>query len=111
MPAPGEVLFAKSKPFGQPWRQSRIEDFLLSRGDIVLETTQFNRALVDVINDVGGFGVVIARLSDGADINEVFFARLDFEFGVSATANHAIANEGNGDVGVPEETNRRVLVS
>src|SRR5205823_8400847 len=62
-------------------------------------------------NRIRRLRIAVARLADTADVDEIFSARLDFEFGVSAAAHDAVADERDGHVRVPEKTNRRVLIS
>src|ERR1041385_6725332 len=86
---------AEGKALGQARGKPGIEDFFLRGGDIVLEASQFDGAFVHVVNDVGSFGIIVARLADRADVYKILFAGLDFEFRIGASADHAVANESN----------------
>src|SRR5215204_2540614 len=110
MTARGRASAAKSQPFGQSRGEAGIEDFFLGLGDVIIEPAQFDRGLVHVVNDVSGFGIIIAGLTDGADVDEIFFTGLNLELGVGATADHAVADEGDRDMGMAEEADGSVLV-
>jgi hypothetical protein len=60
-----------SQPFGEAFGQAGGDDFFLGGGNVVFKPAEFNRAGVHVINDVGGLGIVVARLADGSDIDEI----------------------------------------
>src|SRR5438270_4616080 len=97
---------SESQPLGQPRRQASIQNFFLRGGNVVIKSAQFDGAFINVINDVCGFRIVVARLADGADIYEIFFPLLDLEFRVSPAPHHAIADESYRHVRVAEKTNR-----
>ena len=67
--------------------------------------------LIHIIDHVSGLGIVVARLADGADVDEILLARLDLEFGVGAASHDAVADEGDRHMGVAEKADRGVLVS
>src|SRR5690348_2878322 len=77
---PPSKLPSVGEPFGEAFRQTGGTDFLLSRGNVVIQPAQLDRALVHVVDNISGFGIVIAGLADSADVDEIFFAGLDFEF-------------------------------
>ena len=104
-PLPSEL-----QPFGETFGQAGGADFFLGGGNVVIEPAQFNGSGVHVVDDVGAFGVVVAWLADGADVDEIFFGRINFKFGIGAAADGGVAHEGDGHVGVAEETNLGVLV-
>src|SRR5215831_5056179 len=70
-------LSAEGETFCQTRRQSGVEDFFLRTRDVVFKAAEFNGAFIDIKHDVGGLGIVIARLPDCADVDEIFFAGLD----------------------------------
>jgi len=53
----------------------------------------------------------VIELTDGADVDEIFFARFDLEFGIGAAPHDAVADEGYGHMGVAEEAQGRGQVS
>ena len=103
-------LFAEGEALGEPGREAGIENFLLCGGDIVFQAAKLNSRFIDVVDDISGFGIIVARLADSADVDEIFLTGLDFEFRIRSAANHAVADESDGDVRVAEETNASVLV-
>ena len=72
---------AEFQPFGETFGQAGGADFFLRGGNVVIEPAKFNGSGVHVVNDVGAFGVVVAWLADGADVDEIFFegSILNFE--------------------------------
>src|SRR5689334_6683802 len=101
---------AERQAVGQSLRQPGFHDLPLGGRYVVVEAAQFDRALIHVVNHVACLGIAIARLADGAHVDEIFFAGLGLELRVGAPAHHAVADEGHGHMGVAEETNRGVLV-
>src|SRR5262245_43108916 len=61
----------ESETFCKPRRQARIEDFFLGRRNVIIQSTQLDCAFIHVINDVGCLRVVIARLTNRADVDEI----------------------------------------
>jgi hypothetical protein len=74
------ILPSKFQPFGKAFGQAGGADFFLRSGNVVIEPAKFNGSGVHVVNNVGGPGVVVARLADGADVDEIFFGGINFEF-------------------------------
>ena len=106
----GVLLPSIREPFGEAFRKSGGADFCLRSFDIVIEAAEFDRAGVHVVEDVGALGIIIARLADGTDVDEIFFGRINFKFRVSAAAHDGVAHERNRNVRVAEETHLRVLI-
>src|ERR1039458_10898123 len=104
------ILPSELQPFGEAFRQAGGADFFLGGGDVVIEPAKFNGSGVHVVNDIGGLGVVVARLADGADVDEILFGRINFKFGIGAAADGGVAHEGDGHVGVAEEADLGVLL-
>ena len=75
--------------------QPRVDNFFLRRGEIVLDPALLNHRAVDVINAVSGAPFVIARLTDAADVNKIFFTRIDPEFIRPLTFHSVAADEGD----------------
>src|SRR5258708_4965523 len=107
---PRSGLLSKRKPFGQPRRKPSIENFFLGGSDVVFQPAQLDETLIGVIHNVGCLGIVIAWLSDCANVDEILFARFDLELGVGAAADHTIADKGYRHMRVAEETNGGVLI-
>ena len=81
------------------------------RRHVVLDAAQFDQVVGQIENDVSGFRVAVAGLADGAGVDEVFAADLDFDLAVHAALDALlVADEGDGQVGVTVETDRGVLV-
>src|SRR4051812_33764211 len=91
---------AVSQAFCQPLREACLENFLLGLGNIVIQTAELDRAFIQIVDDVGGFRIAIARLAHAADIHEVFLARFYLEFGIGAAPDLAITDESQRHVGV-----------
>lgn len=104
-------LLPFSEAMGQARGETGLQDFALGGADIVVETTDFDGSFVEVVDNVAGFGVAVAGLADAADIDEIFLARFGLELGVSAAADHGVAHEGDGHMGMAEEADAGVLVS
>ena len=104
------MLSSHFQSFGEALGQTGGADFFLRGGDVVFQPAQFDGAGVRVVDDIGGFGIIVARLADGSDVDELFFGRINFEFGVGAAAHHGIAHEGNRHMGMAKETELGVLV-
>src|SRR5204863_8044738 len=102
--------FAQGQPFRQSRRQTSRHDFGLRGRNVVVQTAQFDRAFVHVVNRIRRLRIAVARLANTADVDEILSARFDFEFGVSAAAHDAVADERVSHVRVTEKTNRRVLI-
>ena len=62
------------KPGGWPaLRQSGFQNLGLGFLYIVLEAAQFNRADLKVVNHISGTRITVSRLSNTADVDEIFF--------------------------------------
>jgi hypothetical protein len=94
----------------QTRRQTRIQNFLLRRADVVIEAAEFDGTFVQIVNYVSGFRVAITGLADTANVYEIFFAGFDFEFGVRAAADHRVPDKRDRDVRVAEKADAGVLV-
>jgi hypothetical protein len=90
--------------------QARIQNLLLGGADVVIEAAEFDGTFVEIVDHVGGFGIAVTGLADTADVYEILFARLDFEFRVGAATDHRVAHERDRDVGVAEKADAGVLV-
>ena len=78
--------------------------------NVVIEATKFNRSVVEIVRRVRGLRDAVARLTHAADVDEVFLARLDLKLRIGSAAHDRVANKGDGDMGVSEETDGGVLV-
>ena len=78
--------------------------------DVVVEAAKFDGLRVHVVDDIGALRIIVARLADGADVDEIFFGRIHFELRVSAAAHDGVAHKGDGHVRVAEEAHLRVLI-
>ena len=105
------LLSSVGKPLGQSLRQSGGENLLLRGSDIVVQATYLNRSVERVVDDVGALGIVIARLTDGTDIDEIFLTRLGLELGIRSAAYDAVFDKSDGHMRVTKEANGCVLVS
>src|SRR5689334_19416837 len=86
-------LLAESQPLRQTRRQSGIKDLLLRRRDVVLQPAQLDKAFFRIVNHVSGFRVVIPRLADRSDIDEILLPGLDLELRIGTAPDHAIPDE------------------
>src|SRR5436190_21989369 len=68
------------QPFREAGREAGSHDLGLRSRNVVVQSPQFHRAFVHVVNDISRFGIAVARLADAADVDEILPARLDFEF-------------------------------
>src|SRR5260221_608442 len=91
-------------------RKPSIENFFLGGSDVVFQPAQLDETLIGVIHNVGCLGIVIAWLSDCANVGEILFARFDLELVVGAAADHTIADKAYRHMRVAEETNGGVLI-
>src|SRR2546421_5986280 len=113
VPAPGvprQKLFSQCQAFREPGWQTGRHDFGLRRRDIVVQTPQFDRTFVHVVDHVRRPWIAVARLANAADVDEIFPTRLDLEFGVSAAAHDTVADEGHRHMRVAKKTDRGVLI-
>ena len=85
-------------------------DLALGARDVVLDAAQFDGVRRHVVDGVGGARVAVARLADGADVDEVFAAGHDLQAVVEAAADDARLLERQRDVGVAEEADGAHLV-
>src|SRR5436309_256283 len=106
----GSPSLAQRQPFRQPGREAGGHDLGLRGRNVVVQSPEFHRTFVHVVNDIRGFGIAVAWLPDAADVDEILPARLDFELRVGAASHHRIANERHRHVGMAKETDRRVLI-
>src|SRR5713101_6366413 len=105
------ILSSDREPFGEHVRQAGLDDFLLRGRDVVFYTPLLDAVVLDVINAIGRAPISVARLADAADVNEIFFARLDAQLFDSHPMDAVIANESHGHMGVTEKANGGVLIS
>ena len=92
-------------------RQTGGADFLLGGGDVVFEPVQLDDILAEVERDIGGGDLPVARLADGADIQEIFTPNFELDAGLRAGLDAAgSADESDRNMGVPVKTDLRVLV-
>ena len=61
-------------------RQSRIANLLSRRLNIIWHPPQFEVARIQIVNDVRGFGIIVARLTDRANVNEILLSFLMSSF-------------------------------
>src|SRR6478672_7117141 len=101
---------AKFQALREQARQTGLDDLILSCRDVVLHPTLLDAVFVDVINAVSRAPIPVSRLADAPGVDKIFFRRLDHELIGLDPFDVIIADERAGDVGVPEETDRRVLV-
>src|SRR5688572_11027489 len=87
------ALLAVGEAFGEAGGKAGLKNLLLGFGNVVIEPAQLDRSFIQIINDVGGFRVVVARLTDAADVHEIFPAGLHLELRIGAATNMTIANE------------------
>src|SRR5476649_2558064 len=100
-----------SEALGQKSRQIRGDDFLLGGFEVVFYATLLNDIFLRVVNAVSRAPIAIARLTNTADVNEVFLAWFDRElFYFQALHAVIVAHIGHRHMRVPEETKRRVLI-
>ena len=104
-------LTTEGQSIGQAFRQAGLEDFLLRGVDIVFYAPLLDHILLGMINAIGGTPIAVARLADAAGVDEIFFRRLNRDLLDLQPLHAVIAHEGDRDMGVPEKTNRRVLIS
>src|SRR5438552_17452140 len=76
--------FPQGEPLSQARRKTSRHDFRLGRRNIVIQTAQFDRSFVHIVDRIGGLGIAVPRLPDAADVDEVFAAGLDLEFRIGA---------------------------
>lgn len=71
-----EILTADGKTFGQPARQTRLENGFLRSGEIVFEAPQLHFIAAGIVNAIGGSPVSVTRLPDTANVDQVFLPAL-----------------------------------
>src|SRR6266850_2655007 len=91
--------------------QPGVDDFFLRACEIVFHPPLFDHRALDMINAIRRAPIGIAWLTDAAGINKIFFARIDPQLVDSLSLHAVVAHEGHRHMGVPEETNARVLIS
>src|SRR5688572_7664427 len=105
---------AESLAEGEPFREARgqagIENLLLRFADVVVQPAELDGTLGQIVDHVGGLGIIVAGLPDAPHVDEIFASRLDLEFGISPAPHDRIADERDRNMGVAKETDARVLV-
>src|SRR5207249_4893948 len=104
-------LLPDRQPIRKPWRQAGFENFLLRFRDVVIKPAQFDRAFVQVVNNVSSLRIAVARLADAADVDEIFAAGFNLEFRVGSAPDDAVPDKSDRHVSVAEEADAGVLVS
>src|SRR5207247_603861 len=110
VPAGTLASTAHRESLGEEARQAGLRDFLLRRREIVLYPQQFDQVVVDIVNAIRSAPVPVARLSDTAGVNEVFFAWLDPNVLAGLALDTFVANKRHRHMGVPEKTDCRALI-
>src|SRR5262245_51053328 len=95
--------------FSAGWETS-IANFSLCGTEIVIHSTQLNCLFVYVIKDIGSFGIVIPRLTDGAHIHKILFVTFNLKAGVSADSDNAIPDESDRNVCMAKKAELGFLV-
>ena len=71
----GQVIVSQSAafhdPLGEHRRQAGGDDFLLSLGDVILDAAEHDEVVIEVEDRITGAPVAVARLADGADVDEI----------------------------------------
>src|SRR5579859_1947469 len=83
------ALSTEGQAFGQTRGQARVENFFLGGRDVVIQPAQLDGAFVHVVDDVGGFGIVVARLADAPDVDEILAARLEDRKSTRLNSSHS----------------------
>lgn len=73
------VLDANKETFSESIGQSGLEDASCAESDIVFDAVLLEGAAFGVKDGVSSAGIVVAWLADGADGDDVFFARVEFD--------------------------------
>ena len=99
-----------SDALGEHGWQAGSEDFFLSLGDVILDATEDDEFVVKIVDGVTGAPISIARLADGADVDEIFRTSLD-HYGFCWHFLDAVALDVNTrDVGVAIEADWGELI-
>ena len=77
----------------------------------MVQPSKLDGLCFEIVGDVAGLGIVIARLAHTAGVHEVFFARLNSEFGKCSATNDRIPDKSDWDMRVPEKAGRRYLIN
>src|SRR5204863_5919431 len=102
------------QPLRENIRQTGLENRGLRAADVVLDAEELNCSFIGTEDDAGRARVAIARLSDGAGIDEITLVRLEAD-GRFATHGEAldgaltVDREDGGKVRVAEEDERRFV--
>lgn len=92
-------------------RKAGVEDLLLRLCKIVGEAPEMDGVLNGVVDAIGGARIAIARLPDGADIDEVFVAEDQSKInGIVAIDESGVHFENCGNVGMTVEAELGMLV-
>src|ERR1044071_193603 len=115
---PPSAIRHPSRPIPQPLRedvrQAGLEDRGLRPVYVVLDAEELNRPFVGVEDEVARARIAIARLSDGAGIDEIALVRLEAHgrFAAHGEAFHralAVDREDGGKMRVAEEDEWRFV--
>jgi hypothetical protein len=104
------ILPSQLQAIGEQARQACLNDLPLRSRQVVLYPPLFDHIFLDVINAISGAPIAIPRLSDAANVNEVFFRFLDCELIDLHFLYAVVAHKCSCYVRVPEEANGRVLI-
>src|SRR5439155_25323903 len=102
-------LASHCPPVGQAVRQPGVADFFLRGFQVVFDPPLLDHLPVGVEDGVSSPPITIARLTDAAAVDEIFFAGGKNDLPDRDTADVVVAHESRRPMGVTEKTERGVL--
>src|SRR5678815_4994018 len=72
-------LLSQRQPIREPLRQTRGDNLILRRVNVVFDAAQFHELSFGMEKTIRGVPVSVARLADAADIDEVLLPLLDLQ--------------------------------
>src|SRR4051812_31849907 len=104
------ILSSKCQSLRQLSWQAGFDDLLLRGFEVVFHASLLDHIVFGVEDAIARAPVAITRLPDTANVDEIFFRRLDSQLVDFDALHTVITDEGHRDMGVPKKTNPGVLI-